>query len=211
MSEILIAIGLASAAAAGLAAVRSGGRRLLEPPPILTVACCAAIGAVSLLQLTIAPGLLTHLMRDGRSVVVSQPWRLVTSLLVQDGGWPGALFNLTGLLVLGTLAERLLGRRRWAVVASLSVGIAQVVGLAWQPIGAGNSILDFGLAGAICAAGFSGRAVRPAGIPAGVAFACFVMLLVTRDIHGAAAVTGALVQFGSGRSLHGSQRGSAVD
>ncbi|MEJ2061584.1 MAG: rhomboid family intramembrane serine protease, partial [Gammaproteobacteria bacterium] len=139
-----------------------------------------------------SPSLLPLLMRDGLHVISGQPWRLATSLLVQDGGWGGTVFNLIGLLAIGPLAESLLGRQLWAAVAGISVILTQIVALSWQPIGAGNSILDFGLAGAVCATCLMSRSVRQALIPAVGACTCFVLLVFMRDIHGVAGVIGAL-------------------
>lgn len=192
--ELLRGSALASAFVAGVMGSRATSRRRRAGGrlPALTLCCASVIGAVSLAQLTLAPSLLPLLMRDAAQVHAGQVWRLATSLLVQDGGWAGAAFNLVGLLAIGALAERLLGRRRWGVVAVVSVLCAQWLALSWQPTGGGNSILNFGLAGAVCAACLTAR--PPQGMaPAVAASACFVALLAMEDIHGAAAVTGALV------------------
>ncbi|HEY3520241.1 MAG TPA: rhomboid family intramembrane serine protease [Rhodanobacteraceae bacterium] len=193
LQELLLGIGLASAFVAGLLSSRNTAPRGVHSVPVLTLACFIVIAGFSITQLAFNPALLPLLMRDAAFVHSGQAWRLLTSLLVQDGGWAGAGFNLVGLLAIGALAERLLGRLRWATIAVISVATAQSAALFWQPVGAGNSILDFGLAGAAVATSFM---IRPAGralVPALVASACFLILLLARDIHGAAATTGALV------------------
>lgn len=194
LKELLLGVGLSSAFVAGMLAMRAAARQTRNLP-ILTLACFLVIAAFSFAQLVIEPGLLPLLMRDAERVYSGQPWRLLTSLLVQDGGWAGAAFNLVGLLAVGTIAERVLGRLQWAVVAALSVAVAQSFALFWQPTGAGNSILNFGLAGAVCAACLLNRPVRQLLAPVIIASACFVLLLVGRDIHGVAALSGALVMF----------------
>jgi membrane associated rhomboid family serine protease len=190
----LLGFGLSLALVAGGMALRScaGCARSDHRVPVLTLACVAIIAPFTFVQFT-CPELLPALMRDTALVGSGQPWRLVTSLLVQDGGYADALFNLGGLLVVGVMAERLLGCVRWALVAGLSIAAAQAVALAWQPVGAGNSILNFGLAGSICAVCFVERRARAAIVPATAAGACFAVLLYLRDIHGAAAAAGALV------------------
>ena len=193
LNEVLLGTGLSSAVVAGVIATRVGGERVFRSTPVMTLACVAVIATFSFAQLTIAPGLLPLLMRDGSRVVAGEPWRLATSLLVQDGGWAGTAFNLVGLLAIGTVAEWMLGRLRWATIAAISVAAAQTFALAWQPTGAGNSILNFALAGAVCAACLTMRPSRQALVPAIVALACVVFLLATRDIHGVAGTTGALV------------------
>lgn len=190
---LLPGIGLSSAFVAGMIAIRAAARRRGGSVPMLTLACFLVVAAFSLAQLAVAPGLLRLLMRDAASVRSGEPWRLLTSLLVQDGGWAGAAFNLVALLAIGAVAERMLGRPRWGLVAAVSVAGAQALALRWQPVGAGNSILDFGLAGAVAAACLAARPARRAFVPAIAALACFVLLLVERDVHGAAAVAGALV------------------
>jgi membrane associated rhomboid family serine protease len=194
LKELLLGVGLSSAFVAGVIAIRASARPGSGAAPVLTFAAFFAIAPISLAQLLFAPHLLPWLMRDATQVYSGQPWRLLTSLFVQDGGWGGAAFNLAGLLAIGAVAERLLGRLPWLAVAAISVAGAQSLGLLWQPTGAGNSILNFGLAGAVCAVCLT---VRPPQllVPAVVATACFLLLLAARDIHGVAAVTGALATF----------------
>jgi membrane associated rhomboid family serine protease len=189
LEELLLGIGLSSAVVAGVIASRVTAEHRCRSLPALTLTCSLVIAAFSLAQFVFAPGLLPLLMRDG--VYSGQPWRLLTSLLVQDGGWPGAAFNLAGLLAIGTVAERMLGRLQLSVAAAISVGAAQAFALLRQSPGAGNSILNFGLAGAVCVACFVDRR-RQSLVPVLCASACFVFLLARGDIHGVAATAGAL-------------------
>ena len=185
-------VGLSSAFVAGVATRKATARQDCRRVPSLTLACALAIACVSLTQLLYQPRLLPLLMRDAPRVHDGQSWRLLTSLFVQDGGWAGLGFNLVGLLAIGTSAEWMLGKMRWAVVAAASVIAAQWAALTWQPLGAGNSIVNFGLAGAICAACLLDRSARHVRLPAIAASAYFVLLLAAADIHGGAAVAGAL-------------------
>jgi len=113
--------------------------------PLLTTGALLVIGTLSVLQLTVLPGLLDALRREPGELVDGEPWRLVTSLTVQDGGWPGTVFNLVILVVVGATAESLWSRRRWLLIALASGVGAQFWGLVVQPYGAGNSVLVFGL------------------------------------------------------------------
>ena len=139
IKELLLAGGLSSAFVAGVMATRVGRKRASGSTPVLTLACFSVIAAFSVAQLMIAPGLLPLLMRDGSRVGSGQLWRLATSLLVQDGGWVGAAFNLAGLVAIGTVAERALGRLRWAAIGAISVAAAQMCAFLWQPTGAEDS------------------------------------------------------------------------
>jgi hypothetical protein len=204
IKELLLA-GLSSAFVAGVMAIRVGRKRASGFTPVLTLSCFSVIAAFSVAQLMIAPGLLPLLMRDGSRVGLGQPWRLATSLLVQDGGWVGAVFNLIGLLAIGTIAELALSRLRWVAIGTTSVAAAQMFAFLWQPTGAGNSVLDFGLAGAFCAACLVMWPSRYSMIPAIVASVSFALLFAARDIHGVAGTTGALVELAF--SLRARKRG----
>jgi membrane associated rhomboid family serine protease len=98
-------------------------------------------------------GLLDHsvvreLERRGGELGDGEPWRLVTSLLVHDS-WLALVANLVLLGVLGVATERRHSRVEWATLY-LSAGIVgELVGLTWQPHGAGNSVAALGLAGAL--------------------------------------------------------------
>ena len=159
--------------------------------PLATAATLLVIGTVSVLQLTAFPGLLGALRRDRSAIADGQLWRLVTSLVVQDGGWPGTVFNLATLVVVGSVAESLWSRRRWVLIA-LTAGIgAQFWGLVVQPTGAGNSVLVFGLAASVLV-----RALRQGPLPsralAVVGLLAGTVLLVGGDLHGGAVAIGAV-------------------
>lgn len=118
----------------------------------------------------------------------------MTSLVVQDGGWSGTIFNLVALAVVGAAAEQLWGHRRWLVIAVASGVGAQFWGFVVQPVGAGNSVVVFGLAVSI------GVLLLPTGTGlqrrwALVSLATAFVLLLIRDIHGGAAAIGAAVAF----------------
>jgi rhomboid protease GluP len=185
---------LAAAVRAGLGIIaerRSDGDRRV---PVATVTALVVVGVPTLLQLLVAPSLLGYLERDRTAIGDGQVWRLLTSLVVQDGGLAGSIFNLVCLAVVGAVAERVWGARRWAAVALASGAAAQLWGLVVQPVGAGNSVAVFGLAASVAAVALmcGNRATR---IPAAVSLLVAVALLLTGDIHGGAAAVGAAVGF----------------
>jgi rhomboid protease GluP len=162
------------------------GRRF----PTATVAALVVVGVPTLLQLTVAPELLGNLERDRTAIRDGEIWRLVTSLVVQDGGLPGALFNLALLAVMGTIAEQVWGPARWLIVA-LTAGLgAELWGLAVQPVGAGNSVVIFGLAASLAVLALRRRAAG-ASVPATIVLLISGVLIVLGDIHGGAALLGA--------------------
>ncbi|MFI5834879.1 rhomboid family intramembrane serine protease [Micromonospora sp. NPDC051300] len=192
MTALAYLVLLAAAVRAGLGLLAGSGPEGRRRVPVATVTALVVVGVPTLLQLTVAPALLGQLGRDRAAIGDGQVWRLVTSLVVQDGGVPGSVFNLAALAVVGVVAERFWGARRWVVIALASGVLAQLWGLVVQPVGAGNSVAVFGLAASAAAA-----AVR-SGDRAGRAFGAVSLLvaaalLVAGDIHGGAAVVGATV------------------
>jgi membrane associated rhomboid family serine protease len=106
------------------------GRAASTPAfPVLTTAVATVTAAVSTAGLVAEPVLLA-LRRDAAALSDGQLWRLLTALLVQDGGVPGTVFNLLGLVLVGVAAERRLGARAW-LAAYLTGGLTgEFVG--WQ-------------------------------------------------------------------------------
>lgn len=95
------------------------------------------------------PAVLHALERNADRIAKGEVWRVVTALVQQDGGLAGTIANALALLVMGSVAEHLLGGRRTADTF-IGVGVlAQLPALAWQPVGAGNSVANFGLTGAL--------------------------------------------------------------
>jgi membrane associated rhomboid family serine protease len=120
--------------------------------PVLTVLVLLPTAAVSVLGL-VMPAVELALRRDRAAIDHGQVWRLATSLIVQDGGVAGTVFNLLGLAIVGVLAEQVLSRTRWVIGylgGALAGGFAGWAG--WQPTGAGNSVAVCGLAGVLAVA-----------------------------------------------------------
>ncbi|HXD27665.1 MAG TPA: rhomboid family intramembrane serine protease [Arthrobacter sp.] len=171
---------------------RGEDRPRLRLRPVATAVAFVVVAVPSVLQLTVAGGLLQAWQRDPDATWAGQLWRVATALVVQDGGWAGAVFNLAALLWIGIPAEEAWGSRRWTVIA-LCAGLgAQLWGWVVQPFGAGNSVVIYGLAASLLVRGLAGPALQPriAGMAGLLAAA---ILLVGGDIHGGAAAIGAVV------------------
>ena len=187
--SVLYVVVLVTAGMAGAGLLRA---RPPAPPrraPVATMVALVLTAVPSLLQLTVAPGLFAALRRDRAAIGDGQLWRLVTSFAVQDSGWPGLIFNLAALAVIGTLAERLWGPARWVCVALAVQVLGNLWGLVVQPVGAGTSLVNYGLAASLAAAALVLGASRP---PAVVSLAFALVLLALGDIHGGAALLGGL-------------------
>ena len=75
-------------------------------------------------------------------------WRAVTPLVVHAGGWAQYLANVVLLLAFGALLERRVGGLVTLVIYLASGIVAQFLGFAWRPHGAGASVGVAGLIGA---------------------------------------------------------------
>lgn len=156
--------------------------------PVSTLIALAMLLLFALLQWHFN-GLLDALERDRAAIARGQVWRLATSLIVQDGGLSGTVFNLAALLLVGAVGEQLWAPRQWWLLAITGGILANFVGLSWQPVGAGNSIAVFALAGGIAVVPVTGS---PLGRALSLLSAVLAVVLVgARDIHGAAAIFGA--------------------
>jgi rhomboid protease GluP len=119
-------------------------------------------------------------------------WRFVTTWFVLTDGWTQVLINSIGLLIYGTLVERMTARRWW-VASYVVAGLAgEVAGIFWQPVGGGNSVAICGLIGlysvwqALLPHGGGGPRVINMVVWGGIG----LWLVTHADIHGAALVAG---------------------
>jgi membrane associated rhomboid family serine protease len=117
---------------------------------VVTAVVFVVTATTSVLGLLV-PGVLAALERTPQGLH-GDGWRTFTALFVQDGGVAGTISNLAFLLVLGVVAEQVLGAWRWLVCYFGAGLVGELAGNAWQPRGAGNSVAVCGLAGALTVA-----------------------------------------------------------
>jgi rhomboid protease GluP len=118
--------------------------------PKLTVLVLLFTGLLTGLQFVI-PGLLPALQRTPATISSHEWWRLITPFFIERGGWKEITFNLVSLAIVGAIAERLWGCRRWLMFYLLGGFVGECAGLAWKPDGAGSSVAACGLLGALSA------------------------------------------------------------
>jgi hypothetical protein len=161
--------------------------------PVLTVTFCTLTATGLVLQL-IYPQLPQLFERNAAEVLSGEWWRLVTALFFQDGGLVGGVANIAALVFVGGWAEQILAPLEWVGVYWIGALGAGLVGLAWQPIGAGNSIAICSLAGALVVGWPAAERNRWLLVGWRV-FAAVgaAILLARRDIHGFAFVAGVVV------------------
>lgn len=195
----LYILGLYGAYVAGSAFLRSHASKPKKPAvPFITFLLLLLVGIPSSLQIFFT-AMLSALQRDYSRFIAGEWWRLVTPLVVQDGGISGALFNLVSLFLVGSIAEQLWGKRNTVLLFIVGGIIGQVVAFAWQPTGAGNSVANFSLAASIAVACLLRQSSRIVRIAASLALGADAVLVVLHDIHGAAALAGALLAFALNR------------
>jgi membrane associated rhomboid family serine protease len=175
---------------------RFGFQRL----PVVTAVVFVVTATTSILGLVI-PGMLERWQRTPQGLH-GDWWRILTALLVQDGGVAGTISNLVFLLVLGAMAEQVLGAGRWLVCYFGAGLVGELAGYAWQPSGAGNSVAICGLAGALTVALVVGAGV-PRLAPVVLVYWCGALVgsrwgpaLLLVGVAG-----GVVVQVGLGRGL----------
>ncbi len=86
--------------------------------------------------------------RDPLRFAAGEWWRVITALFAYDGGPVQKLGTVFAVLALGIIAERRIGTAEWLIIAFVSGLVGQIVGLWWQPYGAGSSVAVAGLLGA---------------------------------------------------------------
>jgi len=139
------------------------------------------------------PSVLTLFERDYMRFLAGDWWRLITPLFVQDGGISGSIFNLVSLLLVGSASEQLWGSQRWLIIWFIGGVLSEIIAFAWQPVGAGNSVANFSLAASVAVLCLTRNPLRTARIAALLALGAGVSLLLLNDIHGAAAMLGAVI------------------
>lgn len=191
VNSVLIVVVLWAAVMSGGLVLRTRGTRLRTP--IATIVLAAVVGVVSVVG-ELDADVLSTLGRDLPALQAGQWWRAATPLLVQDGGWPGLIFNLIALVAVGLLAESLF--RRWFVpLVFVLVGLAGELAAYTVFPGqgfAGNSVANLGLAGVLLVVAVAGGDVR-SRVVALVGVAAGVVLLVIGDLHSVGVLAGAAV------------------
>jgi membrane associated rhomboid family serine protease len=112
-------------------------------------AMATGIAVVAAVAQYVIPAMIPALQRAPGGLPDGQWWRLLTPLLVQTLGWYQVVANLVTLAIIGAVAERLLGRRRWLALFATGTAGGQLAAYAWHDPGGGDSIAICGLAGGI--------------------------------------------------------------
>lgn len=178
---------------AGWAALRSTLTPLSRPRGWAILIWCV-VAVTSLVQLVWAPGLLEWGQRQSSAITAGQWWRLVTAIFLQDGGWPGTVFNLVMLAVTLWLVSAVWRGLPMVLVFLLGGVLANgLTHLTTGQTGAGNSMATMGLlaAAVVCVVWPRPRS-RETLAPFAAFAAATCVLLLERDEHGLALAIGVL-------------------
>lgn len=163
----------------------------LRPFPIVATVLTVAIGLPSLLQF-VWPAIYDALHRDpALTLHDGQWWRVLTSVMAQDGGLSAAIFNLVVVVLVTVLSEWIWGRWRTVWLFILPSIVLNLLAIAWNQPGGGSSFASDGLLMSLCGFGLivSGRTVvRVCAIGA---IAIGIVLVIVGDAHGVAMLLGA--------------------
>jgi rhomboid protease GluP len=161
-----------------------------EKLPKLTASVLLLTGLLTGLQFVI-PGLLGALQRTPMTRSSHEWWRLITPFFINRGTWKEITFNLVSLAIVGTIAERVWGRRRWLAFYLLGGFVGESAGLAWKPDGAGSSVATCGLLGALSVWMLFRLKTWPARFGAMFIILGALALTAIRDLHGPPLLAGA--------------------
>jgi hypothetical protein len=141
------------------------------------------------------PGLLTALRRDPDLIRHhAQYWRLLTSVVVQDGGLPGTIWNLAILAVTVAVAVQVWGPVRTPVVFLLAhLVFNTLAAFLSSDLGAGNSGATFGLACSLVGVALLRHREPAALLRALAVIGISIALLAIGDAHGIAMLGGVLI------------------
>jgi rhomboid protease GluP len=160
-------------------------------PPGTAIVICIVVFFIVVQELD--PRWLGLAERDPERIAAGEWWRPVTALFAYDDGIEQRFAIVLGALFAGLLAERRYGAVPWLIIAFASGLAGQLVGIWWQPYGAGSSVAVAGLFGAVAAwLAWPGSGVpRPAIGGAALIGLAALVLIVLRDLHGPPIIVGA--------------------
>lgn len=172
------------------------GKRVRGPFPLSAGIVLLVSTVISLLAIH-NDRLLGALQRNPGDLEAGRFWKLLTPLLIQGDGWAGLGFNIPLFILVGFVAERVYGRRRFLLMYFIPGAIGQWAGFAWEGAGGGNSVAIAGLIGGffMLVLVHPRRVPRVALIMAGLGLAAALVMTLGEEMHGPPVLAGALLGF----------------
>lgn len=168
--------------------------------PVTTITVLG-ITAISTGMQQVDARVLRLLERTPEALASHEYWRLITPLFVHSDGWRQIAFDFLAIAVLGYIVERIYSNKFWLIAYFFCGMVGEVVGYAWQPLGAGSSVGSAGLLGAVATWLLIENRRVPAMFGAAIILAGAVVLTWLRDIHGPPILVGAIIALAALRYL----------
>lgn len=166
---------------------------LVSGPKIATWVVVPLVALPSLLQIPF-PALFSWLSgQPDLFIHYHEYWRLVTAMLVQDGGVIGTLFNLISLILIVPLADTIWGWKKTILIFFASGIVLDALSILFGAVSSGSSGATFTLATSI--AGAYILLNRPSALYLLALFPVVIGLALTMlgNAHGYAMLAGVLI------------------
>lgn len=162
---------------------------MMKKMPKATLAVLVITGILTKLQDSF-PVVVVTLERTPGMLATGQWWRLITPVFINPEGWAEIIFNLSGIAIVGLIAERLFGSARWLMLYLTGAVVGELAGTVWKPAGAGSSIAICGLLGGLAAWFLCRTAAIQPRFGGAVILLGALVLTGMRDLHGPPLVAG---------------------
>lgn len=168
-------------------------KRPKRSPAIVSVLIIGMTALTTGLQF-LFPEMLSAFRRNLEGLLAGEWWRMVTPLFVQSHGLRGCVGNGVAAIIFLPIAERLYGKRLWALYFVPGVS-GEVFAYAWGLDGAGSSLGIAGVMGSLFAFTFLHRRELPglARVASMFGFTAAVVLCLCRGTHGPPMLIGLLL------------------
>jgi hypothetical protein len=196
-SIVVSLVVIAAFVAAAPRMLRQSGRTIR--PPVLAIGLVVIIGVPSIGQYLGWPAVGDALRRDPQLTLQhGEWWRILTSLLAQDGGLVAAIFSVIVVAVAVTLSSWVQGPWQTLAIYLFCSIVLNLLAIGWGAGGGGSSFANDGTMLSVLALGLVIARDRIVMVAALVAIAGGILLLVLGDAHGVAILLGAVIGAGHG-------------
>jgi hypothetical protein len=162
--------------------------------PILAIVLVLVIGIPSIAQYLGAPAIGDALRREPSFTLQhGEWWRVVTSLLAQDGGLFAAIFSLVVVAVAITFSTWIQGTWLTLAIFLFCSIVLNLLAIGWGAVGGGTSFASDGTMLSVLALGLVVARNRIVTVAAIIAVVGGIVLVVLDDAHGVAILLGAAI------------------
>lgn len=192
-ASIIVALVVLGAFLASAPRMVRGSRRPLRFP-WLAIVLVVVIGVPSIAQYLGAPAIGGALRREPELTLQhGEWWRVLTSLLAQDGGLVAAIYSLAVVAVVITFSTWFQGTWLTLAIFLFCSIVLNLLAIGWGAVGGGTSFASDGTMLSVLATGLVAARDRVVMIAAILAIAGGILLVVLADAHGVAILLGGAI------------------